>query len=716
MPGGITRRLTHHARTGSAQRAARGLAATIAAFALTCFGVACSDSTAPPTPSLSLTLIVDQIHDSVSMVGPDNVPSIACDVNFRATATGTARATWTGATIRWFAGVGDSIQFDSAAISTADIQNAWGSPDIGGGESQESRWLVNASVPFRAVFEYHYQLEGESEQTVPVTVDCGPSAPAGTPAPSVTALAVHPEGSEIEPGDTLSVEYTATSPVGLWATDVFFSGPCALRRTILDSLQTSVSRTVKFKIPADCRLGLPITISVRSTGVGLQSGSRTLATELAVVDKTPPRIESLAFPSPVGLPQQDMRDDYFAGDSVSVTVRASDNRSLHALVWELQPAGIKDSLILPSVESDATISVKLPPIPIPNGLTGPVQLRLYARDAVGLTSDTVISPQAGTTLVHPTVERPTAMATVPGEIRDVLVDSRRGVVYLSQPSQQRIAILSLSAMTVTATVALPSAPSGMDLSPSGDTLVVLLPDQAALGVIDLTQSSPQPSIVPLIDFDTTTIDQRDTPIRFAANGKIFLAPQGPEYGSFMILEVDLVTGVQRIRTDAGVGGVPGEGGVLADDRIARSLDHTVLVFGDAMAYLQRYDSRTDSFGPPLRPGSDIVGDIWVDATGQRAVKARSIYDGSLQFLRNIRAPGPSDFLPPVVMSAAGDVVYEAVSFEGIVRASVDDGMLLDRSRIPIVPAFVRISEDGTLLVVVESMRGTTTRIATIDVR
>jgi hypothetical protein len=104
----------------------------------------------------------------------------------------------------------------------------------------------------------------------------------------------------------------------------------------------------------------------------------------------------------------------------------------------------------------------------------------------------------------------------------------------------------------------------------------------------------------------TTINQRPMEVVVAANGKAFLPLEGSAPSAYTLREVDLTTGAQRIRTDAGnkgwVGGVA----------LARSFDHSTLVMNGTVSF-QRYDAATDTFGPALTP-PNYFGPT-VDGTG-----------------------------------------------------------------------------------------------------
>ena len=72
-----------------------------------------------------------------------------------------------------------------------------------------------------------------------------------------------------------------------------------------------------------------------------------------------------------------------------------------------------------------------------------------------------------------------------------------------QTNERRLAIVSTATLQVTATIPTPGAPTGFDLTPGGDSLIVALPSSKALGVLDLRQASPQLALLPLTTLDAT---------------------------------------------------------------------------------------------------------------------------------------------------------------------------------------------------------------------
>lgn len=465
------------------------LAAVLGALAVTV--TACGDSTGPE--SVGIAVSVTQLRGPSITPEENGRARVGCSVDFRAVARGSGAATWLDATVHWYAGT-KRLPLDSVVVSAAEIQASWGEPGIDAGETRDSPgWEFSAGVPFTVTLDYRYQPEGSrAAKTARVSFSCGPAVPPGTPPPTVSALSVSAPPGDFEPGDTLDVEYAAASPVGLWQTAVLLTGPCEVRQPFNEELAPSVTRVVRIRIPAECQLGVPLGVTVYAFDVGLQEGRRQLAPPLSLVDKTPPAVFSL-FNS-----VETLAGDYFVGDSVPVFVGAADNHALSAIVWDVLPSGGRDSLL---VTGPARVAPGPVWVPLRPEWVGQVQLRFYARDAMGLTSAPLT--MANALGVYPTVERPTASASVPGEIRDFAIDARRGAIYVLQTNERRLAIVSTATLQVTATIPTPGAPTGFDLTPGGDSLIVALPSSKALGVLDLRQASPQLALLPLTTLDAT---------------------------------------------------------------------------------------------------------------------------------------------------------------------------------------------------------------------
>jgi hypothetical protein len=663
--------------------------------------VACGGDSTGPGARIDVDVSVTRLDPPVIGEDGEGGPLIRCGVALRAVARGSGSATWEGATFRWFVGKSATTPVDTTVLPALEIQDSWGGREIAAGETQESEWAIEAGVPFSLTIDYRYRPSGAGEvRTASVSFTCGPTIPPGAPPPVIVALSVQPSSGEVEPGQAITVAYTATSEVGLWATAVELSGACEALTVYAERLEKSATRTLSIPLSSSCEVGTPVRLTVYALDAALQETSRQGA-QVTLVDRTPPHVTPLFFPPTGGSATPEIAGDYFTGDSLYLIFNASDNHSLRALVWEILPFGFRDSLIVSGPFAGPWMK-----IPIRPEWTGPIQLRLYARDAAGLTSEAVTSAP-GALNVAPTVVLPTAWTTVPGEIREFVIDVPRGVVYLLQTNESRIAVLSTATMTVTRTIATPIRATDLDLSAGGDSLVLALPAGGALGIIDLRQPSAAVTPIPLADLDMTR-NQRPYQVRVAANGKALVSLQGSQPSAYTLLEVDLATGTQRHRTDAGDGGFVGGG------HLERSHDRSVIVVNGGANLFQRYDATVDRFGPRR---SATVSD-WrpsIDMMGIHVATGLDVYGETLLHLRRVRAPILGG-IPRTALSADGEYLYIVLWNHGIVRSRVSDGMIVDRIPNPIGPDAIRASADGAMVITAEGIARSQTRISRIDLR
>jgi hypothetical protein len=667
------RKASLHPPSPARGRVASGLSCLIAATLLLA-GASCGDSTAPK--SIAVTISVLGVGGPDVSTYQDTLPLVTCGVDLSASATGTDTASWQDAMLRWYAGVDRSAPFDSVPIHLADVRLTWGNRDIGAGQTQTAHWEFSATAPFHGELEYHYQPRHSDVKAAKAGFDCGPHVTPDTPAPVVDSIAVVPATDTVQVGDTVTVDYTVSSAVGILQTGVVLSGACTERIAFPEQLQQKLTRSARIPVPIDCQLDLPVVVTVFATGSGLQTTSRSLATPVSVVDRTPPYVHALYSPTPPVL---------FDGDSIQMDVSADDNRALAAVLWDVTPsmAGDADSILVSGQSLHQNAVVHLKP-----GATGPIQLHLYARDAVG-NVDTVTTAWQ----VYPTVSLPTVSATVDGSTVDAIADSRRQLAYLLQPEgdpsrSAAIVVISLATGAVTQTIPVPGLANDFDVTPGGDSLIVTLDGPGALGIIDLRPSPLTLSLLPLDPIDSGSVPRPEY-VRTLSNGKVFASLFRP----YRIDEIDLTTGVQRVRPDAGAVLNP----CCPDAQTAplgRSLDHSVVVVNGLDQNFQRYDVSSDAFGP--RHTATIgESEPTLDGTGQVAAVQTTIYDNTLQLLRVAAAP----LRATTALSPDGSVMYVMTSF-GIVRARVSDGAILDRITGPIpVGHRVRMSDDGSFLTV-----------------
>jgi hypothetical protein len=663
---------------------------------------ACRDGTAPD-PGVDIAISVSEFNGPTLSEDADG-PVITCDIGLRAVASGKGSATWLDATFKVYLGADRTTPVDSAVFSDSEIREAWGGDAIAAGETRQSQWTLAAPIPLSATLEFRYQPSiGHNVKSTKVSFSCAPTIPPNAAPPEISALSVTPPSGEIPVGGPLEVSYAASGQAGLWLTDVRVSGPCETRVAFAERLQTSAARTARVPLPPECRLGVPITVTIDALDAAGRLATRALTTQLVVADKEPPTVSPLFFSTYFPAAQPTLSGNYFAGDSIQIIFNAQDNYRLAALVWEVLPFGKRDSILVSGRAAGPYVWVRLDP-----KWSGPIQLRLYARDSVGLTS-APFTTHPDSVWVAGTVQRPTRTATVTGETRDFAVDIRRGLIYLAQGNDRRLAVFSMATMQLTGTLSLPAVPTDLDLTAGGDSLLLVLYGRPELGVVDLRQSPLALSTLPLPELDAAAT-QAPVGVRVGSNGRAYVTLGGSTQSARTMIEVDLATGTTRPLPLAGAGGSTGVG------ILERSHDRSVLTLTAVDPWcMQRYDVGADAFSPCV---STIPRDLRpsVDGTGQRIAVSLDVYDASLRRLAKV---GPPLLVGPYAVFSALSVDGESlftILWPNIVRVRASDNRVLDRTPNPIQPSLIRVSPDGTLLITVESNYGATTKISLIDLR
>jgi hypothetical protein len=671
--------------------------AVAAALALTaCKG---DGPTAPQELRVAITL--------ASLEGPTisetiNGPVISCNFDFAAVADGAGTAMWSSATYFFYLGTDRTAPVDSSVIAAADAGQFWDRPTIGAGETQHARLTASAGVPFSGDLVFRYQPSGGgAARSATASFTCSPPIPTGAPSPAITSLTVTPPSGNLPAGAPITITYSATAPAGLWQTLVRVTGPCVVQQLFSERMQTSASHSLSIKLPAGCQLGVPITVTVGAMDAAVHTSYRELPLPLTLADMEAPILSAIFFTMPYGVGQATPSGDYYAGDSLPVMISAVDNHSLAYVVWEVLPYGVRDSVAVGKAGFQAIVPVRLH-----EDWSGPIQLKLFARDAVGLTSAVITTPMDSIRM-HPTVRRPTRVATISGQAQEIAIDDRRGVIYLAL-GQKELAVFSLSTMKVTAMLPLPGVPSDLDLTAGGDSLVIAMNGQPSLGVVDLRQPALALSSLPLAGLDAS-LAQVPGSVRVLWNGHAFVGLRGNQSSAWALIDVDLATGVWRTRSDAAVNGVIG--GV----QMERSLDASVIVVSaGSVACMRRYVVATDTFSGCVRPRVLDWRPV-VDGTGQRFALGSDVYDASMRLLPKNGPDLLGNGIIWTALSADGQSLFELFRY-GIIRRNAADSRILDKTPNPVsenLPA--HLSRDGNTLVVLDR-QNTATTIGVIDLR
>lgn len=655
--------------------------------------LSCKDATGPGSNKPSLEVSVKSITPGTPVVNaPDGSPKISCSWTLEASAAGMGSAIWGDAMMRFYLGADRGVAADSQAFDASMVQYYWGDR-ITPGTHPQSVWSAWAGAPFEV--EIEFQLIGEADtrvSPVKIRMPCGPPPGTSGAAPSVSQFTVSPDTGGLQIGSTIHVTYAAGSPNGLWSTAVQVSGPFTFQREFAENGATSQARTVDVVVPAGAQLGVPLAVSVAAVDPGLRSATRTMTTSAVVIDTTPPVLTSVSFnalfPGQAG--------QFAVGDRLAIQVTASDNNALAWLVWEVgSPAIARDSLKLGTNQPTSNDPVVQPE------WVGQQVVSVYVRDVAGLKSATV-SAQPGQVSFYPLVTHPTsAPAVVAGgsDVMDQVYDAKRGALYMSMPDAHRVAKIDVATMTVAGSVAFASTVGGLDLTPSGDSLIVALGQARTLAVLNPDQLTDTLGMIPLSVLDTAgSIAPSWTPeptwVRVGANGVAVTSLSWRTKGGDDIVTTDLATGAQRIRADARTSS-PYPMQVMGP-----SLDRSFIVMIGADCS-RLYQSSSDSFAP-CDGGGGLAGNFRafsIDAAGDRFAAGNAAYDLSFHQLRANGAINGQ--FPIAAISADGTLLYlGALQTVSVMR--IADGKMLERFNLPIRADRMLMSPTGDWLAVIQN--------------
>ena len=653
----------------------------------------CHDTTSPVNTPFTVTVSVVS-QSAPQITDTPNGPVITCEVTFKAEAHGTGSATWSNATELWYAGPDRSTSIATTSTPASLIQSAYGGAQIAGGESRQSTWDFHYSAPFEASFVFAYTLpDGKSTSTASARFACGPT-PAGAVVPVITHITLPSTTGELKLGDTVAVSYGATGSSGIWATIVDATGAFISEQVIGEHLATGVERTAKFVVTSGNHPGVPLTISVRAFNAALVGTAKSLETQLTFADHTPPTISQV-----FGLGGQ-----FAVGDTVSLSAMGTDDNLLGWLVYQLgPPANVRDSVAATPGHAAEDIVAKF--VVRPEWVGTPL-LSMYMRDAAGLTSQTVTS-KPDSLRFYPVVNHPvtTPLVLSPSfDAGDMVYDEKRDLMYVGVPGERHIVVFSPSTMTAQTPITLAGAPSGMDLSLSGDSLLVAVPTANEIDVVDLTHPSAPPGAIKLSPLNGVPIAPDG--LRIAANGKMMVLLSYPTATNDQVVEVDLTSGTQRIRTDARNLSTASP---LWTRSVGRPNDRSrIYVLGSCGTI---YDSATDAF-MLCRNGSfaSSMG-LTFDAADTHVTRGNVVFDASLTTMFNV---GDINGKPPyVAISPDGATLYLGAG-QDIRTMRFADHTMLERIPIPVNAERVFVSPSGAWLLAFQVTNGV--RATRVDLR
>ena len=650
----------------------------------------CRDTTAPNDKSLDVSLTVDGAPIQ-SIADTLQGPQISCDVNLIATAHGKGTAAWTGAKALWFIGKNRATAIDSTFNSAGDVEDGFaGSGGIGAGETLRTTWTFHDAVPFEITFSFGYRTDKNTIGDATTHFRCGPD-PAAAVTPNVTQVVVPSPTSGLKVGDTVSVSYQETGSSGVWMSDVQITGAFLAEQWVGEHLSTNVNHTVKFAIPSGMTPGIPLVVWVRAYDAALEGTERSLQTQLTFVDVTPPTI-SLPW---------NIAGQFAVGDTLTLSANGYDDNLLGWLVWSLgPPANARDSVAATPGRASETLEAKA--IVRPEWL-GTATASMYVRDAAGLTSAT-ISTQPDALRFYPVTNRATTAPLVlspVGDADDMVYDAKRGLMYVGLPNDYRIAVFSPSTMTAQPPIVLSGPFGGMDLSLSGDSLLVAVPSADAIYIYDLTHPSAPPSTLRLTVLDSAA-NYRGGPfqpsaLRIAANGKMLVFLTYATTSNDQVVEVDLATGQQRVRTDAQLLATVDP---LWTRYLGRSPDRSRIYSVGITAGF--YDAASDAFTISLLGVPSTCAGMTFDNAGTLLTRGYEVRDQDLHRVTEMYFDGHGVCS---AISPDGSVVYEADGGANIRSMSLGTGLMIERVPLPLSPDRFFVDPAGNWLLAFKTRQG-----------
>ena len=307
--------------------------------------------------------------------------------------------------------------------------------------------------------------------------------------------------------------------------------------------------------------------------------------------------------------------DMIAGTVDTVVITAKDDAGVAWVGWALgPPANLRDSV--PASGSSVVTSF---PLTVPGGSDmSPGWLEVFSRSRDGTVIDTNFTVGG----IAEYVDRPVRSVPLTSLVRDLVYDAKRGVVYLAEQGQSSVSVVSLATMTYGASVLLPGAPSGLDLVPSGDSLVVAIANTDDLVIVDLTGATHSTSTLHLDALAPYTLVFP----RVAMDGRVLLV-LGAHGGA--VGDYDLATGKAQLYDTTADGSAP-----------VRSGDGSIVVMRDVGGCgLAEYDATTKAFSFYIETcGEQFLGQVAASQNGARLNIGVELFNGGLASLGSAQVP------------------------------------------------------------------------------
>jgi hypothetical protein len=238
------------------------------------------------------------------------------------------------------------------------------------------------------------------------------------------------------------------------------------------------------------------------------------------------------------------------------------------------------------------------------------------------------------------VDRPVVTVAVDTTVSQLVYDAKRNVVYLSQRDKSSIAVLSLASMTYQASIALPAAPGGLDITPSGDTLVVALLNTADLAFLDLNSDALLGTLhlhsLDATPGDTTQLADLVGDVRVAGDGLILvpMSRNSPGEAALGLVQVNRVSGTDSIVSINAYSPVAPAKSV---DGSRVLLTNTMIPISGSSSYAAIYDAVAHAYVPipSVQTQQYLETPAVADQTGSHYLVGELLFDGNMQSLGGV---------------------------------------------------------------------------------
>src|SRR6266480_6657205 len=340
------------------------------------------------------------------------------------------------------------------------------------------------------------------------------------------------------------------------------------------------------------------------------------------VDYTTPLVQAVVS-APAGAPV------FVPTDTLEISVTGSDETALASIGYDLgYPAGLRDSVSVADTGAQHTFRIA-----IRGEWEGiPITVTAFAHDAFGNTRTLVLRSIE----VVNAVRRPMVGVLLPAQPYDVAYDAPRGRLYVSIPDSNRLAVIDLVSRSLAPPILLWGRPWGLDLAPSGDSLVVALRRGFSLALVNLLTGSVDTLALNM----TGGLGEGPARVCVMKNRKVLYitAFDGFGYGND-IRKFDLQTRADSV-VFAGFG-IDQYGFIARDQR----REYCIVLDNLSASF---YSATSNSFGPVLETTGEHFPSVGADSSLHWLV-GNTLYDRDLNLIVNLHPPGyaygPTAFSP-----------------------------------------------------------------------